>query len=88
MNTIDELAREIARHWDGQATARVLVREYGLSEGFPVWLFEEPENWEDNLDQFKKNVDELVELVTEEIYGERCDPVAISNIGKRRPVWI
>ena len=81
MITLDELAREIARHWDGESTARVLVREYGKEKEFPMWMVYG--DWT----IAESDIDELIELVTEELYGEDCDPVAISNIGKRRVAW-
>ena len=82
MNTLDELARNIARHWDGESTARVLVREYGKEIGFPMWMVYG--DWQ----IARSNIDDLIELVNEEIYGEDCDPVSVSNIGKRRVAWV
>ena len=81
MNTLDELAREIRRHWNGESTARVLVREYGKEYGFPMWMVYG--DWE----IAESDIDELIELVTEEIYGEDCDPVSISKVGKVRIAW-
>ena len=82
MNTLDELARNIARHWDGQSTAHVLVREYGKEYGFPMWMVYD--DWQ----IARSDIDDLIELVDEEIYGEDCDPVSVSNIGKRRVAWV
>jgi len=79
MNTLDELALDIARRWDGESTARNLVHQYSEEKGFPLWMYYG--DWEIQ----QADIDELIELVTEELYD--CEPVRISKIGKRRIAW-
>jgi len=86
MNTMEELAYDVARRWDGHSTARNLVRDYGREVGFPLWFTGDLLIPRDNL-AFYDDTEELIELVTEEIYGEYCEPMSVTNIGKRRPVW-
>jgi hypothetical protein len=82
MNALEQLALDMARRWDGESTVRTLIIEYARQVGLPIWLFRADGTIRQD------DVDELVELVRQELYGEKCDPVAVSNIGKRRPVWI
>ena len=80
MNTLDELAQEIARHWDGEVTARNLVCQYSEEKGLPLWMYY------GDFEIQQADINELIELVNEELYD--CEPVRISKIGKPRPIWI
>jgi len=86
MNTIEELAVDIARRWDGHSTARNLVRQYSEEIGLPCWFTGFPGIPSDEL-LFMDNVDELIETVQEEMYGEACEQIPVSSFGRGRVVW-
>jgi len=83
---MEELSADIARKWDGHSPARNLVRDYGRRIGFPLWFTGDLEDAGDNL-AFFDNVEELIDLVQELIWGEDCEQAAPSRIGVKHTAW-
>jgi len=91
--SMEELSADVALRWDGYSPARNLVRDYGRKVGFPLWFKDHDPNATDevsiryNLEKYKENIVELVDVVQEIIWGEGCEQAAPSRIGVKHTAW-